>query len=93
VSHAMGPPCLQLCDFTVLCAACVCDRTRVAFPGQVYIQQMTDRHAKALLEVQEQLHAELTKKPPKFSKELLDWRSREHLLAKCAWQWGWGGCL
>jgi hypothetical protein len=51
--------------------------------AQVYIQQMTERHAQKLLEEQERLHAELTKKPPKYSKELIDWRNREHLLAKC----------
>ncbi len=49
---------------------------------QMYIQQMTERHAQKLREFQEQLHAELTKKPPKYSKELLDWRRREQLLAK-----------
>lgn len=51
---------------------------------QMYIQQMTERHAQKLREFQEELHTELTKKPPKYSKELLDWRRREQLLAKCA---------
>lgn len=50
--------------------------------AQNYIQQMTERHAQKLKEFQEDLHAELTKKPPKYSRELLDWRKREHLLAK-----------
>merc|ERR1719223_1476255 len=50
--------------------------------AQTYIQQMTERHAQKLKEFQEDLHAELTRKPPKYSRELLDWRKREHLLAK-----------
>jgi hypothetical protein len=61
-----------------------CPSCRALFCGaQMYIQQMTERHAQKLREFQEELHAELTKKPPKYSKELLDWRRREQLLAKC----------
>jgi hypothetical protein len=50
--------------------------------AQMYIQQMTERHAVMLREFQENLHKELMSKPPKFSKELLDWRRRQHMLAK-----------
>ena len=52
--------------------------------AQMYIQQMTERHAQKLREYQEELHADLTKKPPKYSKELIEWRRREQLLAKYA---------
>ena len=51
--------------------------------AQVYIQQMTERHAIVLLEYQKQLRAELAGKPPKWSKELLEWRRRQHILARC----------
>ncbi|CAE7783961.1 Aste57867_22357, partial [Symbiodinium microadriaticum] len=50
--------------------------------AQVYIQQMTERHAIVLLEYQKQLRAELAGKPPKWSKELLEWRRRQHILAR-----------
>lgn len=50
--------------------------------AQIYIQQMTERHAIVLLEFQKQLKAELASKPPKWSKELLDWRRRQHILAR-----------
>lgn len=50
--------------------------------AQMYIQQMTERHAIVLLEYQKQLRAELAAKPPKWSKELLEWRRRQHILAR-----------
>lgn len=50
--------------------------------AQIYIQQMTERHAIVLLEYQKQLRAELASKPPKWSKELLEWRRRQHILAR-----------
>jgi hypothetical protein len=50
--------------------------------AQMYIQQMTERHAIVLLEYQKQLRAELASKPPKWSKELLEWRRRQHILAR-----------
>lgn len=50
--------------------------------AQQYIASMSERHAQKLREFQEDLHTELTKRPPKYSRELLDWRKREHLLAK-----------
>ena len=50
--------------------------------AQMYIQQMTEKHAIQLREYQEKLHKEMVRKPPKFSKELLEWRRRQHMLAK-----------
>lgn len=50
--------------------------------AQMYIQQMTERHAVMLREFQEDLHRQLLKRPPKYSKELLDWRKRQNMLAK-----------
>lgn len=50
--------------------------------AQMYIQQMTERHAMALLEFQKQLRKELASKPPKWSRELLEWRRRQHILAR-----------
>jgi len=41
-----------------------------------------DRHATRLKEFQDALHEELLRKPVKFSRELLEWRAREHSLAK-----------
>lgn len=50
--------------------------------AQTYIQQMTERHAVVLLEFQKQLREELANKPPKWSRELLEWRRRQHMLAR-----------
>eukprot|EP01039_Chlorochromonas_danica_P007676 gene7676-8483_t len=50
--------------------------------AQVYIQQMTERHAIVLLEFQKRLRAELASKPPKWSKELLDQRRKQHINAR-----------
>lgn len=50
--------------------------------AQMYIQQMQEKHAIKLREFQEKLHEDLTKRPPKFSRELLDWRQRQLMLAK-----------
>lgn len=50
--------------------------------AQMYIQQMQEKHAIKLREFQEKLHDDLTKRPPKFSRELLDWRQRQLMLAK-----------
>jgi hypothetical protein len=44
--------------------------------AQVYIQQMTEKHALNLLEFQ------LEHRPPRWSKELLEWRRRQHILAR-----------
>lgn len=43
---------------------------------------MTVKHEQALRDYQQELNEELKKKPPKFSRELLEWRKREHMLAK-----------
>jgi len=50
--------------------------------AQMYIQQMTERHAVNLLEFQKQLQREMQERPPKWSRELLEWRRRQHLLAR-----------
>jgi hypothetical protein len=50
--------------------------------AEMYIKQMTERHSTKLRAFQEKLNEELAKAPAKFSKELLDWRKREVLLAK-----------
>lgn len=50
--------------------------------AQIYIQQMTERHAQNLLEFQRKLQSELIDKPPKWSRELLEWRRRQHMLAR-----------
>jgi len=50
--------------------------------AQTYIQQMTEKHAMQLREFQDKMQRDLVSKPPKFSKELLDWRRREKILAK-----------
>jgi len=47
-----------------------------------YIQKMTEKHEQALRDYQQELNEELKNKPPKFSRELLEWRKREHMLAK-----------
>eukprot|EP00752_Nemacystus_decipiens_P001538 g1507.t1 len=50
--------------------------------AQMYVQQMTERHAVGLMEHQRKLQQELRDKPPKWSKELLEWRRRQHILAR-----------
>lgn len=50
--------------------------------AQVYIQQMTEGHAVKLLDFQKNLRGELADRPPKWSKELLEWRRRQHMLAR-----------
>jgi hypothetical protein len=50
--------------------------------AQMYIQQMTERHAVVLLEFQKELRKELAKKPPKWSRELLDQRRKQHINAR-----------
>eukprot|EP00750_Incisomonas_marina_P032841 INCI9378.2.p2 GENE.INCI9378.2~~INCI9378.2.p2 ORF type:complete len:355 (-),score=92.88 INCI9378.2:1934-2998(-) len=50
--------------------------------AQLYIQQMTEKHAKQLKEHQEMIIQKVMSQPPKFTRELLDWRRRQHLLAK-----------
>lgn len=50
--------------------------------AQLYIQQMTEGHAVKLLDFQKNLRAELSERLPKWSKELLEWRRRQHMLAR-----------
>jgi len=50
--------------------------------AQMYIQQMTERHAVNLLEFQKNLQREMQERPPKWSRELLEWRRRQHMLAR-----------
>ena len=50
--------------------------------AQMYIQQMTERHAVVLLEFQKELRQELASKPPKWSRELLDQRRKQHINAR-----------
>jgi hypothetical protein len=50
--------------------------------AEMYIKQMTERHRDKLRQFQERLNEEMERAPPKYSKELLDWRKREALLAK-----------
>lgn len=50
--------------------------------AQKYILQMTERHAASLLEFQIKLREELSTKPPKWSKELLENRRMQHINAR-----------
>lgn len=50
--------------------------------AQMYIQRMNDRHSRELKELQTELKEMVANRPPKFTKELLDWRKRENVLAK-----------
>jgi hypothetical protein len=50
--------------------------------AQAYIRQMTEKHAADLRAFQEKLHKEVIERPPKFSKELIEWRRRQHRLAQ-----------
>lgn len=50
--------------------------------AHMYITQMTERHAHNLLEYQRQLQKEISDKPPKWSRELLEWRRRQHIMAR-----------
>lgn len=50
--------------------------------AQMYIQQMTERHAAVLLEFQKALRQELAAKPPRWSHELLEMRRKQHVCAR-----------
>ena len=50
--------------------------------AQMYIQQMTERHAVNLLDFQRTLQTQMAERPPKWSRELLEWRRRQHMLAR-----------
>ena len=43
---------------------------------------MTERHAAKLAEFEDSLVGKITDRPPKFSRELLNWRKRQQLLAR-----------
>lgn len=50
--------------------------------AQAYVKQMTEKHTVDLREFQEKLQQEMLERPPKFSKELIEWRRRQHRLAQ-----------
>ena len=50
--------------------------------AQQYILQMTERHAKALVEIQGKLREEIVSKPPKWSKELIEQRRKQFISAR-----------
>lgn len=62
--------CVCVCVGVGVCV-CVCVTT-----------QMTEKHKAMLKEFQQQLHEQIGSKSTKFSKELLEWRRRQLLLAK-----------
>ena len=50
--------------------------------AQQYILQMTERHAKALVEIQGKLREDIVSKPPKWSKELIEQRRKQFISAR-----------
>lgn len=50
--------------------------------AQAYVKQMTEKHAGDLTAFQDKLQQEILERPPKFSKELIEWRRRQHRLAQ-----------
>lgn len=60
------------------------DRYMEEYDGmaQSYIRQMTEEHAVNLKAFQEQVHQDILDRPPKFSKELIEMRRRQHMLAR-----------
>lgn len=50
--------------------------------ASMYITHMQEKHMANLRAFQESLHEELLRKPPKFGKEVLEWRTKENLLVK-----------
>ncbi|RLN58605.1 hypothetical protein BBJ28_00009108 [Nothophytophthora sp. Chile5] len=50
--------------------------------AQAYVKQMTEKHAVDLAAFQDKLQQEILERPPKFSKELIEWRRRQHRLAQ-----------
>lgn len=48
---------------------------------QIYVKEMIDRHKEELERYQEQLQKEALSKPPRWSRELIQWRKRQHILA------------
>ena len=70
---------MQYTDFNASWDKYLAEYDRMA---QIYIQQMTERHATNLLEFQRKLQSEMAERPPKWSRELLEWRRRQHMLAR-----------
>ncbi|CAM9367840.1 unnamed protein product [Chrysoparadoxa australica] len=70
---------MQFTDFNAAWDKYLAEYDRMA---QMYIQQMTERHAVKLMEHQQRLQQGIEDKAPKWSKELLEWRRRQHLLAR-----------
>jgi hypothetical protein len=50
--------------------------------AQAYVKQMTEKHTADLVAFQDKLQQEILERPPKFSKELIEWRRRQHRLAQ-----------
>lgn len=50
--------------------------------AQAYVKQLTEKHDTELHEFQEKMQQEILERPPKFSKELIEWRRRQHRLAQ-----------
>jgi len=50
--------------------------------SQMYVQQMQERHAGQLESLRTTMMQTATDKPAKYSKELLDWRRKEKILAR-----------
>jgi len=50
--------------------------------SQRYVGEMTKHHSSALIKYQQDLQEEMRSKPPKWSRDLLEWRKRQHILAK-----------
>lgn len=74
VAHSM-----QFADFNAAWDQYMDEYDRMA---QAYVAQMTAKHASDLRAFQEKLQQEILEKPPKFSKELIEWRRRQHRLAQ-----------
>jgi hypothetical protein len=74
VAHSM-----QFADFNAAWDQYMDEYDRMA---QAYVAQMTAKHANDLHAFQEKLQQEILEKPPKFSKELIEWRRRQHRLAQ-----------
>ncbi|KAJ0398369.1 hypothetical protein ATCC90586_000706 [Pythium insidiosum] len=50
--------------------------------AKAYVKQMKEKHAQDLRDFQDKLQREIVERPPKFSKELIEWRRRQHRLAQ-----------
>ncbi|CAM9340994.1 unnamed protein product, partial [Phaeothamnion confervicola] len=70
---------MQFRDFDAAWDRYLAEYDRMA---QAYVQQMTERHAVALLDMQQRLQREVADRAPKWSRELLEWRRRQHILAR-----------